>query len=71
MKKDTIEFDRVELSDFLCDAAADIDTCGKALSILAESIDDQPNEHCLLLLVIDKLDQVQHKLNEFELRRLR
>lgn len=66
-----VSLNRVDTSDFICDTAADIETCRRSLLMLAENIDDKVNEHCLLLLVIDKLEVLNHKLNEFDVSALR
>ena len=71
MKKQNNELDRVDISDFLTDAAADIDTCSRSLSLLAEHIDNLPNEHSLILLVSGKLDQLIIRINKIDERYFR
>lgn len=66
MKEEQVKFDRVELSDRLLHWASDIDMCFRALNILEERVDDSPNEHCLLLLVKEKLNNIQRQINIFE-----
>lgn len=66
MKEEQVKFDRVELSDRLLHWASDIDMCFRALNILEERIDEAPNEHCLLLLVKEKLNNIQRQINIFE-----
>lgn len=66
MKEEQVKFDRVELSDRLLHWALDIDMCFRALNILEERIDESPNEQCLLLLVKEKLNNIQRQINIFE-----
>lgn len=66
MKEEQVKFDRVELSDRLLHWASDIDMCFRALNILEERIDESPNEQCLLLLVKEKLNNIQRQINIFE-----
>lgn len=70
MKEEQVKFDRVDLSDRLLHWATDIDMCFRALNILEERMDDSPNEHCLLLLVKGKLNEVQHQINIFDTENL-
>ncbi len=70
MKEEEVQFDRVELSDRLMHWASDIDMCFRALNILEERIDDSPDEHCLLLLIKEKLNNVQHQINIFDTENL-
>lgn len=70
MKEEIVKLDRVDLSDRLLHWASDIDMCFRALNILEERIVNSPDEHCLLLLVKEKLNDVQHQINIFETNNL-
>ena len=70
MNEETVQFNRVDLSDRLLDWASDIDVCHRVLSLISENIDDKNNEHCAMLLVIEKLCKLQGQVNEFETQNL-
>lgn len=71
MKNENVQINRVDGSDFVCDVAADIDACRRSLMILSDRIDDLPNEHSLVILVTEKLEQITAKLNEVDGRLFR
>jgi len=54
------------LSSVITTWAADIDLCNRALNVLSERVDDQPDDHCLLILVQEKLNSIQKQINNFD-----
>lgn len=65
MDSKEISFDKSFLSTLVTTWAAEIDLCNRALNVLSERFDDQPDDQSLLLLVQDKLNNIQHKINGF------
>lgn len=66
MASKEISFDKSFLSTLVTTWAAEIDLCNRVLNVLSERVDDQPDEHSLLLLVQDKLNNIQHQINNFD-----
>lgn len=66
MTSKQVNFDKSFLSGLVTSWAADIDMCNRALNVLSERIDDQPDEHSLLLLVQEKINSIQNKINTFD-----
>lgn len=66
MNSEEISFEKSFLSTLVTSWAAEIDMCNRALNILSERVDDQPDEHSLLLIVQDKLNNIQHQINSFD-----
>lgn len=61
-----VSFDKSFLSELVTSWAADIDMCNRVLNVLSERINDQPDEHSLLLLVQQKINTIQNKINAFD-----
>lgn len=65
-----VNLDKSFLSDIVTSWAADIDMCNRALNVLSERIDNQPDEQSLLLLVQEKINNIQSKINDFDLKHI-
>lgn len=66
MASKEISFNKTFLSTLVTTWAAEINLCNRALNILSERVDDQPDEHSLFLLVQEKLNNIQHQINNFD-----
>ena len=70
MKKIDVILNKSQVSDLVLSWAVGIDTCFRALNVLEEKIDDFPNEHSILILVKQRLSEIQKDINDFDLRNL-
>lgn len=66
MASKEVSFNKTFLRTLVTTWAAEIDLCNRALNVLSERVDDQPDEHSLLLLVQEKLNNIQHQINNFD-----